>query len=99
MVTFFVSSPKVRTGGSKMRRRRILEPPIPHIFGEDTSNVTVEIRGNQQCTTDDEPGDTADRCFDITASGMAIITFHYLADELDGLTANQIEAWHWNGSG
>jgi hypothetical protein len=63
-------------------------------------STTVAIRGNQQCTTQDEPGDTVDRCFDIDPefSVSANVTFHYLESERQGL-ANDMAAWHWTGGG
>jgi hypothetical protein len=62
-------------------------------------STTVAIRGNQDCTTQDEPGDTVDRCFDIDpgTSQTANVTFHYLESERRGTAAN-MAAWHWTGA-
>jgi hypothetical protein len=61
--------------------------------------TSVLIKGHQDCTTQGEPGDTANRCYDITpgqAPTDAAIRFYYLADELNGLNATQMAVWHWD---
>jgi hypothetical protein len=62
-------------------------------------STTVAIRGNQECTTDD-PGDTVDRCFQITPSTgqTANVRFHYLDSELDSETVATMQAFRWGGS-
>lgn len=70
------------------------------ITANGAMNVTqVAIRGRQECTSVDEPGDTVDRCFDITpgqAPTDATVALYYLDSELDGQTPGTMQAWHWN---
>lgn len=61
--------------------------------------TSVTIKGHQDCTSQDEPGDTADRCYDVApdqAPTSADIRFYYLADELDGQVPAAMNVWHWN---
>lgn len=62
------------------------------------TGVTATIRGHQECTT--VAGEAIQRCFDISVTGSdtANITFHYLESERNGLTASNMEVYHWSGT-
>jgi hypothetical protein len=62
--------------------------------------TTVEIRGNQNCTTDNT-SQVVQRCFDITptTSQAATIRFYYAPSEANGNPENGVSAYHWNGTG
>ena len=61
--------------------------------------TTVEIRGNQECTTDNT-SQPVQRCFDLapTNEESATIRFYYLPAEANGNAENSVNAFHWDGS-
>jgi len=70
---------------------------------KNLGDTTVEIRGNQDCTT--TAGETVKRCFKITPENSTerdtTITFYFEDSELSGSppnTCSSLDAYHWNGS-
>ncbi|MBE2224360.1 MAG: carboxypeptidase regulatory-like domain-containing protein, partial [Anaerolineae bacterium] len=61
-------------------------------------NTTVEIRGNQDCTTN-PTSQPVQRCFNISpaTSQTATIRFYYLPGEANGNPENGVNVYHWNG--
>jgi len=63
--------------------------------------TTVQIRGNQDCTS--LPDETVKRCFNITPSTSpgdpgVMLTFYFAASEIPvGQTCDSMQAYHWNG--
>ncbi|MFP4395683.1 MAG: hypothetical protein ACLFTI_10515, partial [Anaerolineales bacterium] len=80
--------------GGAPRYRGVVITPTAGALGQ----TTVRIRGGQACTTQGEPGDTVDRCFDITTDDVAsTVRFYYLASEAQG-DPGAMKVWHWTGS-
>ena len=67
----------------------------------DLGSTQVRIRGNRDCTT--VPGETVRRCFDFapanTTGRDATLTFFFAGSELSGNTCDELNAYHWDGSG
>lgn len=81
-------------GGGAPRYRGVVITPTAGALGQ----TTVRIRGGQACTTQGEPGDTVDRCFDIATDDVAsTVRFYYLASEAQG-DPGMMKVWHWTGS-
>jgi hypothetical protein len=66
----------------------------------DLGSTTVEIRGNQDCTS--VPGETVRRCFDIapktTSGANATLRLYFSAGELGNIPCSEMQVWRWNGS-
>jgi subtilisin family serine protease/N-acetylneuraminic acid mutarotase len=62
--------------------------------------VTVEVRGNQDCTTN-PASQPVRRCFaiDPTIDQSATVRFYYLPGEANGNPENGVNVYHWTGSG
>jgi hypothetical protein len=61
--------------------------------------TTVTLRGNRDCTTHD-PGDTIDRCFEISPTYQVTATaaFYYLDGERESFDPGDMQAWRWDTS-
>jgi hypothetical protein len=58
----------------------------------------VSIGGHQECTSI-EPGETANRCYEITPANSvsADVTFYFAKSEADGIDSDHSPAvWHWS---
>lgn len=69
--------------------------------GENPGIVEVQVSGNQG--TCDSGNSTIGRCFEITPTNKENISldaiFYFLPQELNGLTCDQLNAFHWDGEG
>jgi len=68
---------------------------------QDLGATTVQIRGNQDCTT--VPGEALRRCFDVTPgdspTGGVTVTFAFAAYEIPaGQSCATMEVYHWDGA-
>jgi hypothetical protein len=67
--------------------------------GSNLGSTTVNIKGNQDCTT--TAGETVKRCFNIaptnTSSRNATITFYFADSELSGNTCSTLDAFRNTG--
>lgn len=67
--------------------------------GGAMNNTTVQVSGNQNCTTDNTSA-AVQRCFDISpaTTNAATIRFYYNLGEANGNLENATNIYHWNGT-